>query len=128
MATDAGERRSGNEQEPPRTEAHGRRAADGEPAGGSRGTTAPASVDEALARARHHGQAALAETLAAVVALLDAASLATSGSSGRPRGGSGGRLAPLSRTLEQLREWLEPGEHRDAAALLESFLAALDAA
>jgi hypothetical protein len=122
MPTEAGRHSSGSEKIPPRGEQGRRRSAGATSGSDAADAAGPASIDEALARARHHGQAALAETLAAVGALLDAASLATSGSAG-----PGGRLAPLARTLEQLREWLDPGANRDAAALLESFLAALDA-
>jgi len=109
MNTDASERSSTNEQ--------------ALPGKGSAGHAAtPTSVEEALARARQHGQAALAETLATLGALLDAASLAATGTAG-----DSGRMAPFARTLEQLRGWLDPSGSRDAAALLESFLAALDA-
>jgi hypothetical protein len=43
------------------------------------GAAPPETAAEALARARRHGRAALAEALQAVVALLDAASLASTG-------------------------------------------------
>ncbi len=79
------------------------------------------AVDAALGRARDHGRAALGETIAAIVALLDAATLAVSGESTRESG-----LRPLAESLERLRRWLEPGNEDDAATVLEAVREALD--
>jgi hypothetical protein len=68
------------------------------PASTPRSDAAPATLEEALARAREHGRLALAETLTALQALLDAAALA---GSGRPLQ-SHRQLAPLARLLEGL--------------------------
>jgi hypothetical protein len=79
-------------------------------------------LDEALARAARHGRSALAEALAAARALLDAASLATSG---EPAGD--GRLADLADGIDRLHGWLAGGRGADAAALLRALSEALDA-
>ncbi len=68
------------------------------PASTPQSDAAPATLEEALARAREHGRLALAETLTALQALLDAAALA---GSGRPLQ-SHRQLAPLARLLEGL--------------------------
>jgi hypothetical protein len=67
-------------------------AGGGEPAG---------DLDEALARARRHARSAVAEAFEALRALLDAASLATSGAS-----------AGLHPVFAQADRWLRSGAHR----------------
>ena len=79
------------------------------------------AVDAALGRARDHGLAALAESIAAIVALLDAATLAVSGEPSRASG-----LRPLAESLERLRRWLDRSDGDDAASVLEAVREALD--
>lgn len=79
------------------------------------------AVDEALGRARDHGRAALGETVAALAALLDAATLATSGEAGSETG-----LAPLADSLARLRRWLDPEGDEDPASVLSAVQQALD--
>jgi hypothetical protein len=82
------------------------------------------SATEALARARTHIHAAIAEALAAVRALLDASSLAVSGEASA----SSALLGPIARILEGLRaEFDESATTGEAAALLRSIAEALDA-
>jgi hypothetical protein len=76
-------------------------ARDGGKAGGS-ATDAGESVAEALERARLHGRRAAAEAVAALRALIDAATLAVEGSAGRDS-----RLAALTESLDRLRDWLD---------------------
>ena len=76
---------------------------------------------EALARAGRHGRAAVAETVAALRALLDAAALAAGG-----RDAGAGGLAPLAQGLDAARAWLEHGAEPEAERLLEAVLDALD--
>jgi hypothetical protein len=78
-------------------------------------------VGEALARARAHGRAALAETLAALQALLDAAAL---GASGVPAAEHRG-LAAAARWLEGLADGL--AARGGSPSLLVSVAEALDA-
>ena len=87
------------------------------------GAEPPGSVEEALARARLHGRAAIADALAAIHALLDAAALATGGEPAQAH-----RLfAPLAGLLENL-EVSFAAESRDASEpLLASIADALDA-
>jgi hypothetical protein len=66
------------------------------------GPDAPESVAEALERARLHGRRAAGEAVAALRALVDAATLAVEGTAG-----TGSRLAALTESLDRLREWLE---------------------
>ncbi|HVS08271.1 MAG TPA: hypothetical protein VMS76_00260 [Planctomycetota bacterium] len=75
---------------------------------------------EALARARRHGRAALAEAAAAARALLDAASLATSGA---PAERSAAALAHL---LDAIVDWLDP-RSGSASPVLGVVIEALDA-
>lgn len=83
----------------------------------------PESAAAALARARRHTNAAIAEALAAVRALLDAASLAISGAAAEHHA----VLAPISRILEGLRAEFEGSAATgEAAALLGSIAEALD--
>jgi hypothetical protein len=77
---------------------------------------------EALERAARHGRAALGEALAAVHALLDAASLATSG----VPSASHRRLAAAAQMLEELSASLAPGDDR-GLAITETLADALDA-
>ena len=82
----------------------------------------PADVKEALERARRHGRAAAAEGMAAVRALLDAASL---GISGEPSDSHAG-LASLARGLDELAASLG-GESSDRSSpMVEAILDALD--
>ena len=82
---------------------------------------APATVGEALARARHHGRNAAGESLAALQALVEAVSLATRG-----RNADASRLfGPLAKLFEGLIDDLG----RDGAAatrILEAIAFAVD--
>ena len=82
----------------------------------------PASVEQALASAAQHARAALSETLAALHALLDAASLASSGQPAQTRR----LLGPLARILEGLAADLQ-GAGGDALPLVSAIAEALDA-
>jgi hypothetical protein len=84
---------------------------------------APATPQEALARAREHGRAAAAEALAALQALLEAAALSTTGRSSDAHV----VLGPAARLLGGLAEELEPGGRRASESLLASVTEALDA-
>jgi hypothetical protein len=86
-------------------------------------SSAPASTAEALARARQHARSAASEALAAVHALLDAASLA---SIGRPSDASG-LLAPVAQLLESAALALAPDSDVVSAPLLSALAEALDA-
>ena len=66
----------------------------------------PETVEEALARARHHGRLAAAESVAALQALLEAAAL---GLSGRPAERDA-ILGPLARSMEDLRALIAPDD------------------
>jgi len=101
MTADSGRRRPGAQ-----------RAADGpEP-----------SVHAALSRARSHGQAAITEALAATLALLDAASLASSGEPAH----ANAIFAPAARALDNLRSQITDPD-REPVQLLQSVVSALDA-
>ncbi len=82
----------------------------------------PQTADEALARAREHGQAAVAESLRALQALLDAATLATGGkpAAGHPV------LGQAARVLEGLAAELSPGDREARESLLATVATALD--
>jgi hypothetical protein len=80
------------------------------------------TVREALERAGRHGRAALGEALAALHALLDAASLATSGAPSA----SHRRLAAAAQMLEGLSTSLAPGDE-SGLAVAETLADALDA-
>ena len=87
------------------------------------GTAAPESVEEALSRARNHGRVAVAESVAALQALLDAVALALSG-----RAAEGDAiLGPLSSGLEELRALIAPEDSRFGSSLLSALFDALDA-
>jgi hypothetical protein len=92
------------------------------PANTPRSDAAPATLEEALARAREHGRLALAETLTALQALLDAAALA---GSGRPLQAHR-QLAPLARLLEGLASSLGRSDGGGPEPLLASIAEALD--
>ena len=84
----------------------------------------PERATEALARARNHTHAAIAEALAAVHALLDASSLALTGEASA----NNDLLGPIARILEGLRaEFDESATEGEVAALLRSIAEALDA-
>ena len=87
------------------------------------GAASPESVEEALSRARDHGRVAVAESVAALQALLDATALALSG-----RAAEGDAIfGPLSRSLEDLRTLITPGDSEIGASLLDALFEALDA-
>jgi hypothetical protein len=87
-----------------------------------RDSASPQTVTEALERARLHGRAAAAETLAALRALLDAAALASSGApSDRSR-----VLQPLAHLLDDLASQLS-GTSGLPSSVLEAIAEALDA-
>jgi hypothetical protein len=87
------------------------------------GASTPESVEEALSRARDHGRIAVGESVAALQALLDAAALALSG-----RAAEGDAiLGPLSRSLEDLRTLITPGDSEIGTSLLDALFEALDA-
>jgi hypothetical protein len=77
----------------------------------------PESAEQALARAAQHARAAAAELVAALRALVDAASLAASG-----QPGGSGRLAPLALVLDEVQTLVspEPGGGALAAAIAEA--------
>ena len=85
--------------------------------------TPPATVEEALERARVHGQRALGESIATVRALLDAASLASTGEPSRAHGIP--RL--LERGLGELEALLAAEASPDGTGLVDAVLEALDA-
>ncbi len=77
----------------------------GEPARGFTPEEGPTNdLDEALARARRHARSAVAEALEAARALLDAASIATSGAS-----------AGIHPLFARVDRWLQSGAHHLAA-------------
>lgn len=90
--------------------------------GPPRGTRPPHSVREALDRAAHHGKAAVAETLAALRALLDAAALARTG---RPADADT-LLGPLTSWLEDLGAKLASDAGDTPPAVLSALADALD--
>lgn len=82
----------------------------------------PDSAADALARARQHGRAAAAEGLAAVQALIEAASLATRG---RPSEASR-LLGPIAKLLEGLSNELGRERGASPSPILEAIAAAVD--
>jgi len=82
----------------------------------------PDSVAHALARAQRHGRAAAAEGLAAVQALIEAASLATRG---RPSEASR-LLGPIAKLLEGLSRDLGREGGGPTSPILEAIAAAVD--
>lgn len=99
----------------------GKRSASGPAA--NAGAPPPKSAEEALARARDHGRAALAESLAAIQALLDATALGLSGKVAD----QDAVLGPVARSLEELRSVLAPDPSRVGASVLDALFEALDA-
>jgi len=83
----------------------------------------PGSVEEALARARAHGGAALAEAAAALRCLLDAASLAASGTPAEAHSG----LRRAAGWLERAEAMAREGAAREPQRWLEDVAGALDA-
>jgi hypothetical protein len=82
----------------------------------------PLTVQEALARARRHARASLAEAVAAARALLDAAALAATGvPSDEQR-----RLSGLAATLDALAAQIAPDGAGDGTPLLAAVYEALD--
>jgi len=101
----------------PKADRSGDRTRQGEAAAGE-------NAAEALARARKHAHAAIAEALDAIRALLDASSLALSGEPSTLTTA----LRPIARILDALRAEFEAGAAAgEAAALLRSIAEALDA-
>ncbi len=100
-----------------------KREASGGDAKPRRAAEPPGSVEEALARARLHGRAAITDALAAIRALLDAAALATAGEPAQAH-----RLfGPLAGLLESLEADLEAAPRDASESLLASIADALDA-
>jgi hypothetical protein len=93
----------------------------GSPRGPRRDEGPPATAGEAFERARAHGRAAAAELLLCLGSLLDAASLAASGTPA-----AAGALAPLAQTLSGLASDLGR-DARGADSLLAALTHALDA-
>jgi hypothetical protein len=87
-----------------------------------RGEARNQSATEALGRAQRHARFALAETLAAIHALLDAASLSISDKPAK----SHSLLSPVAAFLEAISAQLDGGDGREAVTLLHSIAAALD--
>jgi hypothetical protein len=89
----------------------------------SQAGAAPPSVSEALARARWHVRAAIAEALLALRALLDALSCATHG------GPAGARqvLTRAAASLDMLSDALASGDRIAEPALVHALADALDA-
>jgi hypothetical protein len=85
-------------------------------------SASPRTVPEALARARRHARAALAEAVAALRALLDAASLAGAGvPSDEQR-----RLSGLAAALDALAAQIAPDGPGEGPPLLAAVYEALD--
>jgi len=82
----------------------------------------PETTGEALARARRHGRAAIAEALAAVRALIDAASLAIDG---RPSEANR-LLGPVAKILEAVGTELGDSADARSSRMLDSITAAID--
>jgi hypothetical protein len=79
-------------------------------------------VGEALERARRHGRTAAAEGLAMVRALIDAASLATTGRSSE----ASRLLGPLAKLLEGIGDELGGGLGEQSSRTLATVAAAID--
>ena len=89
---------------------------------GPRTTPPPRSADEAMARARQHGLAALAESALALRALVDAASLAATGAPADAHAA----IAGASAWLDQIAEQLQTGAGRSGAPWLDAVARVLD--
>jgi hypothetical protein len=83
----------------------------------------PRSADEAIARARGHALAALGESVLALRALVDAASLATTGAPSDAHAA----LAGASAWLDGVAEQLQAGAGRNGAPWLDAVAHVLDA-
>jgi len=90
---------------------------------GTRIAPPPRSADEALARARQHGLAALAESVQALRALVDAASLAATGAPSDAHAS----LSGASAWLDQIAEQMQAGAGRRGAPWLDAVARVLDA-
>lgn len=90
---------------------------------GARIAPPPRSADEALARARQHGLAALAESVLALRALVDAASLAATGAPSDAHAS----LSGASEWLDQIAEQMQAGAGRRGAPWLDAVARVLDA-
>jgi len=90
---------------------------------GTRTAPPPRSADEAMARARQHGLAALAESALALRALVDAASLAATGAPSDAHAA----IAGASTWLDQIAEQLQTGAGRSGAPWLDAVARVLDA-
>lgn len=88
-------------------------------------TAPPQSSAEALARAAHHGRAALAEALAALEALVDALALSTGTAL------DAGATGALRESLQRVRAWAAPDAAHaralETASVLASVAQVLDA-
>jgi hypothetical protein len=85
-------------------------------------SASPRTVQEALARARRHARASLAEAVATLRALLDAASLAGAGVPSDEQQ----RLSGIAATLDALAAQIAPDGASDGAPLLAAVYEALD--
>jgi hypothetical protein len=85
-------------------------------------SAAPRTVQEALARARRHARASLAEAIAMLRSLLDAATLATAGVPSDEQQ----RLSGLAATLDALAAQIAPDGAGDGTPLLAAVYEALD--
>jgi hypothetical protein len=83
----------------------------------------PESAQEALARARLHARRALAESVAALRALLDAGSLAASGAPSAAHAGT----RVVERGLAELESLLAGEGGPDLSAVIDALVGALDA-
>ena len=83
----------------------------------------PRSADEAMTRARQHGFAALAECALALRAIVDAASLATTGAPSD----ANATIAGASTWLDQIAAQLQAGAGRSGAPWLDAVARVLDA-
>jgi hypothetical protein len=90
---------------------------------GARIAPPPRSADEALARARQHGLAALAESVLALRALVDAASLAATGAPSDAHA----TLSGASAWLDQIAEQMQAGAGSRGAPWLDAVARVLDA-
>ena len=89
---------------------------------GRASSSATESLENALSRASGHARSAITESLAAIEALLDAASLASTGELAR----ANGMLGPATQLLERMRNQFDNSD-RDAGHLLDSIAKALEA-
>ncbi|MCX5740015.1 MAG: hypothetical protein NTZ61_16265 [Proteobacteria bacterium] len=90
---------------------------------GPRTAPPPRSADEAMARARQHGLAALAESALALRALVDAVSLAATGAPSDAHAA----IVGASSWLDQIAEQLQAGAGRSGAPWLDAVARVLDA-